>query len=277
MNPCILFRQDRDFDQDELNIARLHFPVYRYRSEVPQNSLVVGRNSVLPYYNELSNDLWFDGSRLINSVDEHNFVANVGEYSSVLGDMTFRTWTWDEYVRSAYEGPVVLKGATNSKKRLWKTHMFAQDREQAILTMLRLQDDDLVAGQGIYVRQFVPLVTYGDNVVGCPITEEYRLFMYRDQVLCRGYYWSSNLEDLDVAPDPYSIPSQFIKQATDLFQVSRCPDAYVMDVARAENGRWWVVELNSIQMSGLSDCNPDELYRNLRQAIDNDISSGKIS
>lgn len=56
MKPVMLFRQDRE-TYDEIQIARKYFEVYERRNLIPDNSLVIGRYSVLPYYKELEEDL----------------------------------------------------------------------------------------------------------------------------------------------------------------------------------------------------------------------------
>lgn len=38
---------------------------------------------------------------------------------------------------------------------------------------------------------------------------------------------------------------------------------FVMDVARTEDGKWLLIELNDGQMSGLSENNPEVLYSKL--------------
>lgn len=265
MKSCILFRQDGSYESEEVDAMHRYFAVYRQRSAIPQGSLVVGRNSVLPYYRELEQDILLSGSAMLVGHDQHQYLANIGAWYWDLSPCTFMTWSWDEFVRSNHTGPFVLKGATNSKKRQWRTHMYAENRHEAIQVMMRLMDDSLISTQGIYVREFVPLKSYGENIVGQPVTDEYRLFMYRDQVLASGYYWSSNSDQIGVKPDVTTIPPELIRNIAAV--VSENADAYVMDLAQTEDGRWMLVELNSLEMSGISDCDPDELYRNLARCM----------
>ena len=69
--PVILFRRCFDLNdvdlQEEFEIAGQYFNVVETRTEVPANSLVVGRYSVLPYYDELDKELKMKGGRLINT------------------------------------------------------------------------------------------------------------------------------------------------------------------------------------------------------------------
>ena len=42
---------------------------------------------------------------------------------------------------------------------------------------------------------------------------------------------------------------------------------FVVDVAKTASGEWIVVELNDGQQSGLSCCNPIELYSNISRVL----------
>ncbi len=69
MTPVILFRKDYS-TEEELEVAKQYFPVVEFRSDVPANSLVIGRYSTLPYYAELEYDLWTKGSKLVNTIHQ---------------------------------------------------------------------------------------------------------------------------------------------------------------------------------------------------------------
>ena len=91
MQPIVLFRSyDRDSEK-ELKVCQEYFPVHRFRSQVPPNSLVIGRYSVLPYYYELEMDLKANGSRLINSHHQHRHIANFDYYQDII-HLTPKTW-----------------------------------------------------------------------------------------------------------------------------------------------------------------------------------------
>ena len=58
----------------ENQFASKHFHVEESRMAC-KNNLVVGRYSVLPFYEELDRDLRMVGSKLINDYDEHRWIA----------------------------------------------------------------------------------------------------------------------------------------------------------------------------------------------------------
>lgn len=249
------------------------------RMMIERGDLVVGRYSVLPYYKEAAADIEHVGAQLINSVRQHHYIADMRNWVEDLGDLTPKTWyrldefTWDE---TTGEGPFVLKGQTNSRKDRWKTHMFAATKRDTTDVYDRLLNDGLLgqAGEGhqdIYIRQYVPLVTYARGIADLPITKEFRFFVARGQVLCGAFYWShwgDTCLDQDPTwkePDVNEVPLEFVEEA-----VRRIGDKatfYAIDFAQDTLGRWWVIDLNDGQMSGLSGNLPDRLYSRLASVL----------
>lgn len=271
MRSVILYRKGVDPDADELEVqaASSHFPVVHQRTSVEHGELVIGRMSVLPFYKELENDLASVGAELINSYRQHQFIADMREWCEVLGDMTPKLYPRLQDLPE--EGPFVLKGQTNSKKHLWNTHMFARSKLEAGEVWSRLRDDMLLADQEIYARDYVPLALAGPPGIGMnglPITEEYRFFVCRKQVLCGAFYWASHADDLgDRVPSELNVPHSFLCKAID--RIGHRAEFYALDVARTQSGEWIVVEINDGQMSGLALNDPEVLYRNLKAVIDN--------
>jgi hypothetical protein len=74
MKPVLLFRKELA-SKYELRHAERYFPIKESRMKC-RDSLVIGRYSVLPYYNELERDLGIIGSRLANSFDEHRWITS---------------------------------------------------------------------------------------------------------------------------------------------------------------------------------------------------------
>lgn len=260
-NPIVLFR-----DSDgtlEIEHARHDFRVEQFRSKIPQDSLVIGRYSVLPFYRELEQDLLNNGSSLINSHRQHQWIANFDWYEW-LKDFTPESCYERDFYRWKYEGPFVLKGATNSRKHQWKTHMYAETRRDASRVAGRLANDSLIGQQGIVYRRYVPLKRIETcEISGLPLVNEWRLFYYKETLLSKGFYWTNC---------QYPERATFTSEALEL--ASKCAEIcaehtnfFVLDVAETESGEWILVEVNDGQMSGLSDNNPMTLYRNLRMAI----------
>ena len=261
----VIVRWRRSADTDEeLDVAARYCDVKYLLADVPDNSTVCARYCALPFYRDVEQELARRGSRLVNTWRQHRFVADIGEWAPKLGALTPRTWSWDDYVRSPWAGPVVLKGETNSRKFLWDTHMFAPDLAAAVQVMRRLREDSLVGDQPIWVREHVPLRTYFIGPRGLPITEEYRFFVLDGEIVTGGYYWSSYAEELGDEVSPSAVPRSFLDGV--VHRVGTRCRFYAVDVARTAKGEWIVVELNDGQMAGPSECDLDELYRAIARA-----------
>lgn len=48
----------------------------------------------------------------------------------------------------------------------------------------------MIGQQEILYREYIPLETFDVAIGGCPITNEWRFFCYKDKILSWGYYWS---------------------------------------------------------------------------------------
>jgi len=269
LDPVVLMRASLA-EEDELRTARKYLPVYETRAYVPQNSLVIGRYSVLPYYKELEDDLAFHGSKLINSLRQHSYVADMKQWYGDLKDMTPRTFfSMEEFKRSIASGDAksyVLKGQTNSKKHQWNTHMYAPTAKDVDDVYRRLCDDSLIGDQEIYIREYVPLRTFGEGIRGLPITEEYRFFVLDGHIVGSGWYWSQFPEVREENNlGPWMVDQRFLREA--ISAVAQSIRFFVIDVARKADGGWMVVELNDGCMSGLSEVDPTVLYSNLQQRL----------
>jgi hypothetical protein len=260
--PVILFRKNYE-TEEELGIAKQSMPCVELRSQVPPNSLVIGRYSTLPFYKELEDDLKSVGSKLINSYVEHRWIADF-DYYEALEQFTAKSWRERDFYRSDYPGPFVLKGTTNSRKQLWKTHMYAEDRRTALEVASRLANDPLIGQQGIIYRQYVPLKTLEvDSIHGLPYTNEFRFFFYKKELLSYGYYWSSAQfpDRARIAPEAIELAHKVAEVASDHVTF------FVVDIAEKAEGGWIMIELNDGQMAGLSENNPRTLYSNLQRVL----------
>lgn len=270
MRNVILYRRCQSPKEDDAEIEALTtagFVYLKSRTEVQAGDLVVPRFSALPFYSELDADLKCVGAQLINNFSQHQYIADLQNWVSDLSDMTPLTWSRLEDVPDD-AGPFVLKGETNSMKSKWATHMFAQNKKEAIAIYLKLQDDSLIGRQRIYIRQYVPLQTYMIGIGGIPITKEFRFFIVDNEVICGNFYWSSHSEELETVPSSDEIPKEFLKEAIERLSIqSNSPRAYALDVAIKADGKPIVIELNDLGQSGLSDNDPFVFYKELFRVL----------
>jgi hypothetical protein len=278
MKPVILFRSH--FGEDgESDLAAQHLPLVGLRAAVPPGSLVVGRYACLPYYAELAADLALGGSRLINSVDQHNYIANF-EYYEDIKDHTFQTWArFPDIPEHLRDKPFVLKGKTNSRKLQWKTHMYAENFRSAIHLGGELMNDPFIGPQGLVIRQYVPLETFEIGLNDVPMTNEWRLFFLGTELLAYGYYWAiiDDIAHIERAhPDFLLNGLPFAKQVAQT--IAKKTNFFVLDIAKTQDGRWLVVEVNDGQQSGVNEfIDMNKLYSNLAQRLPDFVKKQQIS
>lgn len=269
---CILIRDPNDEYGEKAAMREIGIPFREVRSELDEvepRSIIIGRYSVLPFYKELETDvLNTNNCELINSYHQFRYCSDLGNWYRDFEGKTPKTWfSLQEYLQDSHEGPVVLKGETNSRRDKWSTHMFANNKDEAREVYCRLLDDGLISQQKIYIRKYEKLIKMIDGVNGMPIPNEWRIFVLYGCVISRDYYWSTYLEDikeLNINPTP----PPMAKIAHYMNMVGENSNFYSIDVAQKEDGSWMVVELNEGQMSGVNGADRKQFYSNMKKVLD---------
>jgi len=269
--PVILFREDRDTEEEFIICNSVFGPsVKKYRTEIPNNSLVIGRYSVLPWYKELEEELALNDSCLINNHIQHQWIADVMAWSGdqdlgipgVLDGLTPKSWsTWS---RLPDNMSFIVKGRTNSRKWKWNTHMFAKTKQDVSIVARRLLDDAFIGEQGLVVREYIPLRTFDHGINGLPITNEWRCFFLGSKLLAKGYYWACAPETWEYAEWTQEAEN-FVHEAAE--KCSKFCNFFVLDIAQREDGGWIVIEVNDGQMSGNSTIDLQELYSSIKNCF----------
>lgn len=273
MKPVLLFHEDLNMEtvsgRLELDVAREHVPTIMSRVDATHN-LVIPRFGLLPFYKEMERDLAKLQSRLINSYEQHRWIANFtawGGQNGVLHGLTPASWTnW----HSLPEGmSFVVKGRTNSRKDSWSTRMFAKTRDDVPAVAARLFDEQLIMDQGLIVREFVPLKKLGEGLNGLPVSNEWRTFWCATprevSLLGVGYYWAaSHPETIEKA----KLTKEGLRLAFQAAEsVAPHVSFFVIDIAEKEEGGWTVIEVNDAQMSGLCGVPAETFYRRLARVF----------
>lgn len=252
-----------EFEKEELAIASKYFTCTNRRPDIQADDLVIGRYSLAFWYADQEKDFKQVGAKLINSYQQHRYIADLQNYMMDLGDLTPRTWT--SPVDLPENMSFVVKGETYSRKNNWKQDMFAPDKKTAIEIVGRLMNDSLIGQGNIYIRQYQPMITYLEGVNGMPITKEFRFFVAYGQIISGGFYWQNYIDQINPLPDPAEVPLSFLQEVID--RVGSQSNFFVIDVGQAITGEWFVVELNEGQQSGLSCNDPETLYSGLSKVI----------
>lgn len=260
----ILYRPEVGDDPDEIAaLKESGIPYSRFRTEIPENSLVVGRYSVLPYYSEVEGDVKNRNSEFANSETQHRFLADILQVAPFLEGLTPPAYsTWIDLPEDSY----FLKGKTNSRKTNWETHCFAKTAKDVPTIARRLLDDTFIRDQGIVVRPYIPLETFDVGINGMPVTNEWRFFFWGNQEVAHGYYWANFEEFADQAVlDPEGIA--LAQKVANKVAAAGKAKFFVVDVAKTQKGNWICIELNDGQMSGLCCIDPTEFYQSLKRIV----------
>lgn len=260
--------------KEELECAQKYFFCTSNIVDIKSNDIVVGRYSMLPYYDEVESNINILGAKLINSYKQHLYIADLGAYVNELGeDITPKTWS-ELCDVNTNEAPFILKGQTNSKKNLWNTHCYAKTFEDAKKVYYRLSEDTFISQQKIYIRKYIPLVSLGTSITGMPFAKEFRFFVLNKKIISGGFYWSPFIEDIIeqgyAVPDISEVPEDFLNEV--IWRVGNNCNFYGIDVAQDVNGKWWVIELNEGQCMGLSANEPEIFYKALYDNLIDDKS-----
>lgn len=261
----VMLYRDGVSEPNERPCAENHFNVVDSRVHA-MSALVVGRYACLPFYHELERDLHLLGSKPINSLKQHRYIADF-EYYHDIQEYTPRSWfSLQDIPQGA--GPFVVKGLTNSKKFDWSRSMFAEDRRSAVKLALDLQNDGLIGQQGVVVREYIELERFETGINGMPITNEWRLFFLGSQLVDYGYYWSiiDDLDRVESARGEFEASGlPFAKKVAEI--IAKKTNFFAVDIAKTKAGDWVVIEVNDGQQSGLSMIEANGFYRKLESVL----------
>ena len=260
----IVMMRERFAEEDEFLICSDYLETVKSRILKTQNKIVMGRYSVLPYYEEVQQDVEHQNCELIHDGRAHRWIADITAWA--LGPLApFTPATYTSWSNLPEYKSYILKGLTNSRKNNWATHMFAKTREDVPSVAMRLLDDSYIREQGIVVREYVPLKQLDIGINGLPITNEWRTFWMCDkygsrlEMLAKGFYWKATHPEV-------ADKATFDQAAQNLLnQVARIvaangPRFFVLDVGQKEDGSWILIEVNDGQMSGLAGVDAHDLY-----------------
>lgn len=256
-------------DTTELDYFRREgIPVYTQRTKIPPESNVIPRVLDTFHYHELAIDLENLGSCLINTWQEHKYIADFQYYEDIK-DLTFETHPYLSTSWMSMSGPYVLKGRTSSRKLNFNRLMYADNKRAVLDVATRLHEDPAIQQQGVIVRKYHRLKILQEGINGLNFSNEFRFFVAQSPqglpvILSGAYYW--DISDVEPIPTP---PPEAVALVEEVCKrVHGKVRYFTVDVAELAEpdpvmGKWAVVELNDGQMSGLSYNTPEAVYGNL--------------
>ena len=179
-------------------------------------------------------------------------------YAITMGHTAHSEWiegdnpeaAWDLYQR--FQGKdAIIKDWVKSAKSRWKDGCYipagtSRERFAEIFRVFREERGKLF-NRGVVLREFLPLVERGSDILGLPLVEETRLFFWKGECLVPADRTSPS-------------PMDEIGQWTQIARGFRSSFVTV-DVALLEDGSWKIVETGDGQVSGLPvGLDPERFY-----------------
>ena len=227
--------------------------------------LTIYRGWMMPphMYENLYNLLLEKGIQLINSPKEYaKYHLLPGWYSDFEGATPFSIWNESRDIRAALEltegleGAFVVKDYVKSRKHEWHDACFIKDISdkedtfRVINNFINRQGSNLEGG--VVLRKFESLKSIGRHKdSGMPISEEYRIFVFRGEILISDNYLSKN-EEVNISEDEYLWIESMASKIESNFMT--------IDLARKTDGKLIIMEMGDGQVSGLQQIDAYEFY-----------------
>jgi len=227
--------------------------------------LTIYRGWMMPahMYELFYNLLLGKGIQLINSPKEYaKYHLLPGWYSDFEGATPFSIWNESRDIRAALEltegleGAFVVKDYVKSRKHEWHDACFIKDISdkedtfRVINNFINRQGSNLEGG--VVLRKFESLKSIGRHKdSGMPISEEYRIFVFKGEILISDNYWSEN-EEVDISEDEYLWIESMASKIESSFMT--------IDLARKTDGKLIIMEMGDGQVSGLQQIDAYEFY-----------------
>lgn len=248
------------FSYEDLEVGKLSL----YGEDIKGLSIYRGWMMPIHMYELFYNLLLEKGIQLINSPKEYaKYHLLPGWYSDFEGFTPFSVWNESRDIEDALElaegleGAFVVKDYVKSRKHEWHDACFIKDisdREETfrvINNFIYRQGDNLEGG--VVLRKFESLKSIGNHKdSGMPISEEYRVFVFKGEILISDNYWSEN-EEVNISEDEYVLIESIASKIESNF--------VTIDLARKTDGSLIIMEIGDGQVSGLQQIDAYEFYR----------------
>ena len=247
------------FSYEDLEVGKLSL----YGEDIKGLSIYRGWMMPAHMYELFYNLLLGKGIQLINSPKEYaKYHLLPGWYSDFEGLTPFSVWNESRDIEDALkltkglEGAFVVKDYVKSRKHEWHDACFIKDISdkedtfRVINNFIYRQGDNLEGG--VVLRKFESLKSIGYHKdSGMPISEEYRIFVFKGEILISDNYWSEN-EEVDISEDEYLWIESMASKIESNF--------VTIDLARKTDGKLIIMEMGDGQVSGLQQIDAYEFY-----------------
>lgn len=244
--------------------ALWHVPVQE--GHEPVSAVWIGYIPLPEHYGSVYDAALRKNIRLVNAPDEFRRAEEFDRFYPLLADLTAESVCVDEADAGSCETaaaqlgyPVFVKGTVQSLKAKGLAACVAKDAAELREIVSRVLKNRRKSLGRVIIRKLMKLRHGRVGPGGFPLGREYRVFVYREQVLAMGYYWEG---DDDLA----GLTASEGAAVTDLaLEVSRrlAVPYMAVDVGQIETGEWRVIEVGDAQFSGLSQAPIHKLWAGL--------------
>jgi ATP-grasp domain, R2K clade family 3 len=201
---------------------------------------------------------------LVNNPIEHQTALEFDRYYPLLGDLTPQSITITSPSECVDAGaklgfPVFVRGDIKSNKTLGWDACVAKDNDDLVYIVEQILSIPHRARGKAIIRQLVQL-RYRSMMPGnFPRNREYRLFVYKCQVLAFGYYWDEFEDEFELTESDRSQLHQLAISAATKVNVPYI----IIDIGQLQSGEWIVIEIGDAQFAGMSHVSIVELWSQL--------------
>lgn len=206
--------------------------------------------------------------RLLNTPDEHLRVQEFDRLYPYIQEITPESIVLTQADQAAAAIaqlglPIFVKGTVQSRKsRGWKACVAESEEELARLTDAYLTLTGRTRGR-VIARKLVRLRHVQSSPQGFPFGREYRVFLYRNDILAWGYYWEGKDPLEELTQEEQSAVLQMAQEASHRVGVP----FVAVDIGQLENGDWIVIEMGDGQFAGVSKIPMLHLWNAIKQKV----------
>ncbi len=236
--------------------------------EVNTLGVFVGFIPTRAYYEALYKALLAKKIKLINNIEEMCRAMEFDRFYPLIKGLTPVSEVAEELwqcqiaaIRVGY--PVFVKGAIKSQKEDgWKACVAHDTSELSDITIKLKEKSGLNRGKYI-IRKLVELRHNITTPQGFPCGREFRIFLYRANVLGCGYYWPHEDELSALTSEEQGAVYTLAREA------ARRVDTPLMcvDIGQTTAGDWIVIEVGDAQFCGVSQMSPYQFWNSLEAAV----------
>lgn len=247
------------FSYEDLEVGKLSL----YGEDIKGLTIYRGWMMSPNMYENFYNLLLERGIQLINTPKEYAKYHHLpGWYKDFESSTPFSIWSESKNIEDALkltdglEGAFIIKDYVKSRKHEWYDACFIKDirdkenTERVINNFINRQGSNLEGG--VVLRKFESLKSIGNHKdSGMPISEEYRIFVFKGEILIADNYWNDSGE-VNITEDEYTLIESIISKIESSF--------ITIDLARKTDGNLIIMEMGDGQVSGLQQMDEYEFY-----------------